>query len=193
MPDPVSADPAPLAAAKAAARAAAFARRKVAHAAGHPDADLHLRTVLMAHHGRPIAAYMAMRSEIDPTPAMIAAAAHGPVAVPVIIGKGQPLRFRRWTPGCAMEDGGFGTLIPVTGDWVVPAVLVVPLVAFDMQGGRLGYGGGFYDRTLAELRAQGPVLAIGFAWAAQEADDLPLEPTDQPLDLIVTEAGMICP
>ncbi|NCT11135.1 MAG: 5-formyltetrahydrofolate cyclo-ligase, partial [Rhodobacterales bacterium] len=64
---------------------------------------------------------------------------------------------------------------------------------FDRRGGRLGYGGGFYDRTLAGLRAAGPVLALGFAFAAQEDDALPLEPTDQPLDLIVTEAGVITP
>jgi 5-formyltetrahydrofolate cyclo-ligase len=63
-------------------------------------------------------------------------------------------------------------------------------VAFDGQGGRLGYGGGFYDRTLERLRAKRPTLAIGFAFDAQEADSLPLEPTDQPLDMIVTESGV---
>ena len=92
-----------------------------------------------------------------------------------------------------MEEGPFGAMIPAAGGWIVPEILIVPLVAFDRKGGRLGYGGGFYDRTLAELRASGPVLAIGFAFAAQEAEDLPLEPTDQPLDLIVTEAGVIEP
>ena len=72
-----------------------------------------------------------------------------------------------------------------------PEILIVPLVAFDRQGGRLGYGGGFYDRTLEGLRAKGPVLAIGFAYAAQETEALPLEPTDQPLDMIVTESGVL--
>lgn len=182
-----------LAAAKAAARSAAFARRKAAHAAGHPDPSALLRAALTPHLGQPIAAYMAMRTEIDPTPAMEEAAAHAPVAVPVIIAKGAPLRFRRWEPGVPMVDGGFGALIPETGDWVTPRVLIVPLVAFDRAGGRLGYGGGFYDRTLAGLRAQGTVTAFGFAWAAQEAQDLPLEPTDQPLDLIVTESEIITP
>ena len=136
---------------------------------------------------------MAMRSEIDPMPAMIEAHRHGPVALPVIAAHGAPLRFRRWEPGIAMVDGGFGALIPVEGDWITPRVLIVPLVAFDRHGGRLGYGGGFYDRTLAALRAAGPVLAIGFAWAAQEAADFPLEATDEPLDLIVTEAEVITP
>jgi 5-formyltetrahydrofolate cyclo-ligase len=188
-------DPAPsgLAADKAAARRDAFARRKAAHAAGHPAPAARLDAVLAAHRGLPLSAYMAMRSEIDPMPAMVEAHRHGPVALPVIAARGAPLRFRRWDPGIALVDGGFGALIPVSGDWITPRVLIVPLVAFDRRGGRLGYGGGFYDRTLAALRAEGPVLAIGFAWAAQEAADLPLEASDEPLDLIVTEAEVISP
>lgn len=181
-----------LAAIKTAARAAAFARRKAAHAAGGGHA-LHLVTALAPHRGRPLAGYMAMRTEIDPMPALKAAAAWGPVCVPVIIGKDHPLQFRQWTPGCAMIEGAYGAWVPAGGPWIVPEILIVPLVAFSRNGGRLGYGGGFYDRTLQELRAQRPTLAIGFAWSAQEADDLPLEPTDQPLDLIVTEGGVIDP
>ena len=83
--------------------------------------------------------------------------------------------------------------MPAVDDFIEPEILIVPLVAFDRKGGRLGYGGGFYDRTLQALRASRPTLAIGFAFAAQEADSLPLEPTDQPLDLIVTERGVITP
>lgn len=180
-----------LAAAKAAARAAAFARRKGAQASADATQASHLSSVLAAHRGVPLAGYMAMRTEIDPTPAMEEAAGHGPVCVPVIQGAGQPLLFRQWSPGCKMEPGPFGAAIPTTGDWITPQILIVPLVAFDRQGGRLGYGGGFYDRTLEGLRAHGPVLAIGFAFAAQEADGLPLEETDQPLDLIVTEKGIL--
>jgi 5-formyltetrahydrofolate cyclo-ligase len=182
-----------LAAAKATARREAFARRKAAHAAGHPAPAARLGEVLAGHRGLPLAAYVAMRSEIDPMPAMADAHRHGPVALPVVVAPATPLRFRRWQPGIAMADGGFGTLIPASGDWITPRVLVVPLVAFDRRGNRLGYGGGFYDRTLAALRAEGPVLAIGFAWGAQEDDNLPLEATDQPLDLIVTEAEVITP
>lgn len=182
-----------LAQVKAAARKAAFARRKAAFDAGHPAQSAHLLAVLAAHRGRHLAGYMPMRTEIDPIPAMTAAARHGPVAVPVIIGPGQALRFRQWTPGCALVEGPFRAMIPAAGDWVNPHVLIVPLVAFDRHGGRLGYGGGFYDRTLQALRAAGPVTAIGYAWAAQQDSDLPLEPTDQPLDLIVTEAGVIAP
>ena len=180
-----------LTAIKAAARKAAFARRKTAFDAGHPAQAAYLSALLAGYRGVPVSAYMAMRTEIDPTPAMEEAAAHGPVCVPVIIGKGLPLQFRRWEPGYAMVDGGFGALIPETGDWVTPEILIVPLVAFNRQGGRLGYGGGFYDRTLQLLRSQGPVLAVGFAWAAQEDAVLPLEATDQPLDMVVTEAGLI--
>ena len=75
----------------------------------------------------------------------------------------------------------------------MPEVLIVPLVAFDARFYRLGYGGGFYDRTLEGLRIRGPVLAIGFAFTAQELSVVPIEPTDEPLDLIVTEQGILRP
>jgi len=88
-------------------------------------------------------------------------------------------------------EGAFKALIPVELTWMVPEIVIVPLVAWDAQGGRLGYGGGYYDRTLEGLRARGPVLAIGFAFNAQQADALPLEPTDQPLDMIVTEDRIV--
>jgi 5-formyltetrahydrofolate cyclo-ligase len=181
-----------LTARKDAARKDAFARRKQAHDPQVATAG-YLSTVLAGHRGVPLAGYMAMRTEIDPTPAMEEAAAHGIVGVPVIIGAGQPLKFRAWTPGCTMIPGAFGASIPETGDWITPEVVIVPLVAFDRKGGRLGYGGGFYDRTLEQLRAKQPTFAIGFAYSAQEASDLPLEPTDQPLDLIITETGIIQP
>lgn len=153
----------------------------------------YLSEVLAGYRGVPLASYMAMRTEIDPTAAMEEAAAHGPVGVPVIMGAGKPLKFRLWEPGCALIKGEFGAMIPENGDWMIPEIVVVPLVAFDRNGGRLGYGGGFYDRTLEQLRAIQPTMAIGFAYGAQEDLDLPLEPTDQPLDLIVTERGVITP
>lgn len=153
----------------------------------------YLSEVLAGYRGVPLASYMAMRTEIDPTAAMEEAAAHGPVGVPVIMGAGKALKFRLWEPGCALIKGEFGAMIPENGDWMIPEIVVVPLVAFDRNGGRLGYGGGFYDRTLEQLRAIQPTMAIGFAYGAQEDLDLPLEPTDQPLDLIVTERGVITP
>ncbi len=175
---------------KSVARQAAFARRKVAHAAGIGNAG-YLSEVLAGYRGVPLAGYMAMRTEIDPLAALEEAAAYGPVGMPVIIGAGQPLRFRVWEPGVPMVKGDFGAMIPEEGDWMVPEIVVVPLVAFSNAGGRLGYGGGFYDRTLERLRAAQPTMAIGFAYRAQEDSGLPLEPTDQQLDLVVTEAGVL--
>lgn len=176
-------------AAKAAARKAAFERRKAAHGRGLDGAAQdRLGALLRPHRGRPLAGFVPIRTEINPLPVMTTMAAHGPVGVPVIEGAGQPLSFRTWHPGCRMEAGPFGAMVPVAGETLVPEVLIVPLVAFDRQGGRLGYGGGYYDRTLEQLRAARPTLAIGFAYAAQEADHVPLEPTDQPLDAIVTDA-----
>ncbi len=177
---------------KAAARTVAFARRKAAHALGQGNAG-YLSEVLAGYRGVPLAGYMAMRTEIDPRAAMEEAAAHGPVGVPVIMGNGQPLKFRTWEPDSTMIKGEFGAMIPQSGDWMTPEIVIVPLVAFDRAGGRLGYGGGFYDRTLEQLRAARPTMAIGFAFGAQEDENLPLEPVDQPLDLIVTEHGVITP
>jgi 5-formyltetrahydrofolate cyclo-ligase len=173
---------------KAGARKAAFARRKLAHDSGVGTAA-HLSAFLAGHRGVPVAGYMAMRTEIDPIAAMEEAAAHGPVGVPVIMGAGQPLKFRIWEPGVAMIAGEFGAFIPAEGDWMAPEIVIVPLVAYDLTGGRLGYGGGFYDRTLEGLRADQATFAIGFAYAAQQADTIPLEPTDQPLNLMITELG----
>ena len=176
---------------KDAARKAAFARRKLAHEAGGVGRSALLSGVLAGYRGVPMSGFMPIRTEISPLPAMEEAAAHGPVGVPVIERLGLPLKFSRWEPGCALKDGPFGAMIPEIDDFFEPEILVVPLVAFDRQGGRLGYGGGFYDRTIELLRAKRPTLAIGFAYAAQEADDLPLEPTDQPLDMMVTEREVI--
>jgi 5-formyltetrahydrofolate cyclo-ligase len=175
---------------KAALRRAAFARRKIAHAEGRDaEAQAALEAYLAPWAGRVLAGYLPIRTEIDPTPVM--AAWRGRVAVPVIDGPDRPLRFLGWTPGCRMVPGPFGVPVPEMGEEVVPDVLVVPLVAFDRDGGRLGYGGGFYDRTLAGLRARGAVQAVGFAYAAQEADRLPRETTDARLDAIVTEREVV--
>ncbi len=176
---------------KAAARKAAFARRKAAHESHGPGRAGCLSEVLAGYRGVPLSGFLPIRTEISPLAAMEEAAVHGPVGVPVIIGAGQPLKFSIWTPGCALKDGPFGAQVPVVDDFFEPEILIVPLVAFDRAGGRLGYGGGFYDRTLEGLRKVRPTLAIGFAYGAQEAEALPLEPTDQPLDMVVTEREII--
>jgi 5-formyltetrahydrofolate cyclo-ligase len=176
---------------KAAARKAAFARRKEAHAMAQGSTSGLLSSVLAGYRGVPLAGYMPIRTEIDPLPAMAEAAAHGPVGVPVIQAEATPLEFAKWTPEGALVDGPFGAQVPEFLDYFEPEIVIVPLVAFDRQGGRLGYGGGFYDRTLERLRARRATLAIGFAYSAQEAMDLPLEPTDQQLNMIVTEREII--
>ena len=174
------------------ARKSAFARRKQAKS---PDNDAAciamLLEAVLSFKGKVLAGYMPIRTEVDPIPVMAAMAGFGQVCVPVIEGAGLPLKFKEWTPGCKMIDGPFGAMVPESGEWLTPEVLIVPLVAFDAKGGRLGYGGGFYDRTLEGLRAQGHVTAYGYAFSAQEAADLPQEPTDQRLDGIVTQAGLV--
>ncbi|TNJ48635.1 5-formyltetrahydrofolate cyclo-ligase [Phaeobacter sp. B1627] len=183
--------PEALLATKAAARKAAFVRRKAAFESQRPGVAGHLAEVLAGYRGVPLAGYMPIRTEIDPRAVMAEAAAHGPVAVPVIQGAGQPLRFSRWHPDGPLRDGPFGARVPQVDDYLEPEILIVPLVAFDIAGNRLGYGGGFYDRTLEGLRNRRATLAIGFAFDAQEARSLPLEPTDQPLDMIVTESRIL--
>jgi 5-formyltetrahydrofolate cyclo-ligase len=174
---------------KADARTAAFAARKLAFAAGQGRAAELLADWLAAHRGAALSGYMPMRTEIDPLPAM--AAHQGPVGVPVIIGKGQPLKFREWSPGCALIPGEFGAQIPAEGAWIEPQVLIVPLLAFDTRGYRLGYGGGFYDRTLQALRAKRPTLAVGFAFSSQQVPEVPIDHNDQRLDAIITEQGLV--
>ena len=140
----------------------------------------------------PISFFWPIRSEIDPRPVMEDLSRLGQVALPVTSGY-NPLTFLAWTPDSAMDVDGFGVAIPSDTDECLPRTLVIPLLAFDRHGHRLGYGAGHYDRTLDKLRKRFPVTAIGFAYAAQECDRVPTEPTDQPLDLIVTENGPIKP
>ena len=172
---------------KVEARMAAFVRRKKAFEAQSGEVSGVLSEVLVEYRGVPLAGFMPINTEIDPLASMAEASEHGMVGIPVIEATATPLKFSQWAPDTELVVGAFGAKIPAQIDWMVPEILIVPLVAWDPKGGRLGYGGGFYDRTLEELRAHGPILAIGFAFNAQMARDLPLETTDQPLDMIVTE------
>ena len=109
-------------------------------------------------------------------------------ALPVVVAKGEPLTFRTWTPQTLMERSGLGILAPAaTVPEVDPDVLLVPLLAFDRAGYRLGYGAGFYDRTLERLRRSKRVTAVGIGFAGQEVDSVPRDQYDQPLDWLVTE------
>lgn len=181
--------------AKAEARSRAFARRKSARAntGARPDMATDqlvkaLRDVIVNDTTGPIAGYMPIRTEIDPIPAMTALCDSGhEICVPVVGEAGLPLRFRIWSPEATMIPGPFGAQVPERGAWVDPIVLIVPLVAFTLSCQRLGYGGGFYDRTLARLRQARTTRAIGFAYDGQRDDDLPIGEFDEPLDMIVTE------
>lgn len=180
---------------KAALRKEVYAKRRAAHAeraASDGAANARLSRYFDGAAARIVAGYRPIRTEIDPTATMTALALAGRlVCVPVIEAAGKPLKFREWTPGCEMAEGAFGALIPVNGDWLEPEALIVPLVGWDREGWRLGYGGGFYDRSLERLRATRPTLAVGFAYGAQELAQAPREPTDQRLDAMVTEAEVL--
>ncbi len=141
--------------------------------------------------GAAVAGYFPIRSEADPIPLMAELGALGHTcALPRVMGADQPLRFFQWVPGKPTEEGAFGTRVPVKkAAEVIPDILLVPLVAFDLNGYRLGYGGGFYDRTLQGLRARRTCLAVGIAYSAQEYDTLPHDVYDQPLDWVVSEKG----
>jgi 5-formyltetrahydrofolate cyclo-ligase len=187
-----------LIAAKRAARVAARAARELAHArAVDAPAAVCARVLALLPAGAvvPVSVYWPMGNEIDVKPLLAALDRTGHViGLPVALSRGAPLAFRRWRPGDALLDGGFGTSIPGEASApVVPRILIVPLLAFDRAGFRLGYGGGYYDRTLAALRRAGPVTAIGVAYAGQEVPAVPRGPLDQPLDVIVTERETIHP
>lgn len=178
---------------KAAARKDAFAARKAAHGAElDTAANGELLRLVKASGATVVSGYMPIRTEISPIATMTALHEQGlRICVPVIEDAAQPLMFRQWSPDATMVDGPFGAVVPETGDWLEPDLLITPLLRFDRAGYRLGYGGGFYDRTFEMLRARRPTLGVGFAYGVQEMDEVPIEPTDQKLDAVVTEAGVI--
>lgn len=177
---------------KTAARKAAFETRKAAFGRGLDEAaNAALISTVLAEPGAVVAAYMPIRTEISPLPAMTALHEVGRlIVVPVIRAAGQPLVFSRWQPDARMIAGPFGAEIPAEEELFDPDIVITPLLAFDRKGYRLGYGGGFYDRTFEALRKTKSAIGIGFAYSAQEVDEVPIEPTDQRLDRIVTENGV---
>lgn len=167
--------------------AAAVARRGLALVE-----DLAAKTGLK----RPVVSiYWPIRSELNTRPLIDALAASGyPVVLPVMHKVRQPLVFRDFAPGDDLVKGPFGLSEPAADKPARdPDILFSPLSAFDRRGFRLGYGGGIYDATLAELRAKKKVVAIGVAYSCQEADRVPTEPHDERLDYLLTERELIIP
>jgi 5-formyltetrahydrofolate cyclo-ligase len=144
---------------------------------------------------RVVSAFFSIRGEPDTSPLLSALAGSGfATALPVTAGAGEPLVFRLWRPGDATSAGAMKIPEPVReSPQVEPDMLFVPLSVFDRRGHRIGFGAGHYDRTLAALSARGPIRTIGVAFSVSEISEVPTEPHDRPLDLILTENELIDP
>ena len=185
--------------AKAACRKLAAQNRKHL-AVGKTDAPALLATHaerLIGQFGTGIyAAYFPIRSELSPLDLLARLADLGcATAMPVTPAEGQPLRFHRWAVGNRLDDGPYGTKQPPPNQPLCrPDVILAPMLAFDSAGWRLGYGGGFYDRTLAVLRGAGHHLSlIGIAYDGQKLDKIPVGPYDMPLDAVLCTTGLYTP
>ena len=183
------------------ARLRALAKERRSAAAGQAaEAGISVRDRFLAALTPPpeaaISGYWPIGSELDARPLLSALHERGhAIGLPVVTARGAPLLFRAWRPGASLVPASFGLQEPPDGaPLLVPEILIVPLVAFDRRGHRLGYGGGFYDRTLSGLRAGDTAgrrtLAIGIAFAAQELDEVPHGASDERLDWVVTEADI---
>lgn len=180
---------------KAALRSLARDRRREAHARWGDEA-----AHALARHGldflRPAAAadisgFSSIRDEMSLAPLLDKLHGQGfGLALPAMQGKGKPLVFRRWAPGDEMAEAVWGIAEPkVTAPAVEPDIVLVPLLAFDNHGFRLGYGGGFYDRSLARLRAMKPIIAVGIGYDEQRVDAVPHADYDERLDWVLTPSG----
>ncbi|WMT89456.1 5-formyltetrahydrofolate cyclo-ligase [Pelagibacterium sp. H642] len=179
---------------KAQLRTEALARREAVPQADRADAAKaaaqHFLEGVPLQDGQIVALYWPIRDEIDCKPLLTKLVDSGqPVALPVVLGEDLPLELRLWEDGQPLYPSGFGTLAPAeTAPVVTPDIVVIPLLGFDKSGTRLGYGKGYYDRTLAAIGRK-PLL-VGYAFAGQELDFIPREAHDLPLDLLVTETGL---
>ena len=164
-----------------------------------PDAGRHAARIFFENipltEDAVVSLFHPIRSEIDTKPLAEALFERGhKIALPATGRKKSPLVFREFRRGDKLEEDKFGVLTPLaSAPEVRPTIIVAPLLAFTRKGERLGYGGGFYDRTLAMLRAKGEVLAVGYAFADQEVDKLPTTKSDERLDWIITEREAIQP
>jgi 5-formyltetrahydrofolate cyclo-ligase len=185
-----------IASAKSDLRKAALARRDALPAAERMAAaeTVAARAFPVAvASGAVVSGFMPLNSEISPLPLMRKLSDVGVrLALPVVVGRGLPLSMRAFAFGDALVKGVWGIRVPPPeAPEVEPDVLLVPLLAFDRNGNRLGYGAGYYDMTIAALRAKKHVVAVGIAFAAQEVDLVPTTPRDVRLDLVLTEREII--
>jgi 5-formyltetrahydrofolate cyclo-ligase len=180
---------------KRAERTRALARRADAFAAHGAVAGAclaeHGLKFIEPKSGSIVSGFSAIRDEIDPAALLTRLQAEGHhLCLPVMQGKGQPLVFRAWAPGDAMGKVQWGIAEPLPDKpELEPDIVLVPLLAFDGEGYRLGYGGGFYDRTLQRLRTLKPVIAIGIAYDELKVDAVPHQGYDQRLDWVLTPSG----
>ncbi len=181
---------------KAALRRDALARREALppdqrQAAGLAIAERALPVEVAP--GTVVSGFSPMKSEISPLPLLRRLADAGAsLALPVVTGRGRPLVMRAWPFGAPLVSGVWGIREPpADAPELYPDILIVPLLAFDRRGYRLGYGGGYYDRTIARLRTMKPVTALGIAFSTQQIEEVPTTPRDERLDLVLTEGGTI--
>jgi len=140
-----------------------------------------------------VSGFIPYRSEIDITGLLAVLANNNyQTCLPIVIAQGQPLIFRNWQPGDETIPGAWDIPVPLpTAELAEPDIMLVPLLAYDKSGFRLGYGGGFYDRTISGLKKSKAVTTIGVAYSAQEVDQVPTNEHDQKLDWILTEKGPV--
>lgn len=178
-------------------RAKALDRRKMAFERHGSEASrkiaAHGVDFLAVSSGAIVSGFAAINDEINPAPLMTWLQAEGfRLALPVMQGRGKPLLMRAWTPGDAMKAAAWGIAEPLDDKPALdPDILLVPLLAFDARGYRLGYGGGFYDRTLQRLRKLKPIVAVGLAYDELRVDAVPAESYDERLDWVLTPSGPI--
>ncbi|VTZ52308.1 5-formyltetrahydrofolate cyclo-ligase [Methylocella tundrae] len=182
---------------KAVLRSEALARRRASRSVDPVAFAEHLASAgsSLVAELRPgiVSAYFSLRDEASTMPLLETLAASGVLtALPITGPRGTPLVFRLWRPGDALVEGKMGISEPSpAAAEVAPDLLFVPLAAFDRTGHRIGYGAGYYDRTLAALRARKKIFAVGVAYASQETQKIPHEDHDQRLDFVLTEEGLI--
>jgi 5-formyltetrahydrofolate cyclo-ligase len=150
------------------------------------------RQGLVIDHDDVVSGYWPIRDELDIRRLLAGLTEQGiRCALPVAMGRAQPLQFRQWKPGLDLEQRAFGLSEPPdTARILTPRIVLVPLLAVDSRGNRLGYGGGYYDRTLTYLRRTSPVVAVGIAFEVQRVADVPYDGHDAALDWLVTEKSV---